>query len=281
MQDLARNILRERDKFKFQMGGPESELETSHRTGIALDKLKLLLTVFEKVSSLDERFGDSTTSLLDILLEEEPSDPAIAAENASLRAILFDMIGQLDERSAKVITLRFGLGHDDAMTLEEIGSLFDVTRERIRQIESKALKKLCHPIRMEKLALYVGDYFEVKQSLSSGGQPGAVTIERAKHHGAGEPRQSVAEGLEIVHQDLDESALSVPPAETSVITHERRLFDLLEEARALGLSVEEQPSGDGRIHVLLPAQPDARVSKVARRMVEIGFTLLSGTTYVK
>ncbi|MNV78053.1 hypothetical protein D3C71_1715220 [compost metagenome] len=108
-----------------------------------------------------------------------------------------------------------------------------------------------------------------------------VTIERAKHHGAGEPRQSVAEGLEIVHQVLDESALSEPPVETSVIPHERRLFDLLEEARALGLRVEEQPSGDGRIHVLLPAQPDARVSKVARRMVDIGFTLLSGTTYVK
>ncbi|WP_414913188.1 sigma-70 family RNA polymerase sigma factor [Pseudomonas sp. IT-P258] len=245
MQDLARSILRERDKFEFQMGGAESERETSHRTGIALDKLKLLLTVFEKVSSLDERFGGSTTSLLDILLEEEPSDPAIAAENASLRAILLDMIGELDERSAKVITLRFGLGPDDAMTLEEIGSLFDVTRERIRQIESKALRKLCHPIRMEKLALYVGDYFEVKQSLSSGDQPGAVTTECAKHHGAGEPRQSVAEGLENVHQVLDESALSEPPAETSVIPHERRLFDPLEEARALGLRVEEQPSGDG------------------------------------
>ncbi len=281
MQDLARNILRERDKFEFQMGRPESERETSHRTGIALDKLKLLLTVFEKVSSLDDRFADSSTSLLDILLEEEPSDPAIAAEEASLRAILIDMIGELDERSAKVITLRFGLGQDDAMTLEEIGFLFDVTRERIRQIESKALKKLCHPIRMEKLALYVGDYFEVQQSFSSGDQPGEVTTERTKHHGAGESRQSVAEDLENVHQVLDEPALCEPPTDTSAIPHERRLFDLLDEARALGLSVEEQPSGDGRIHVLLPAQPNARVRKVARRMVDIGFTLLSGTTYVK
>jgi RNA polymerase primary sigma factor len=281
MQDLARNILRERDKFEFQMGEPESERETSHRTEIGLDKLKLLLTVFEKVSSLDERVEGSTISLLDILMEEEPSDPAIAAENASLRAILLDMIGELDERSAKVITLRFGLGQDDAMTLEEIGFLFDVTRERIRQIESKALKKLCHPIRMEKLALYVGDYFEVKQPPSSGDQLGAVTTERAKHHGADEPHQSVAESLEIIHQVLDESALFESPEETSVIPQERRLFDLLDEARALGLSVEEQPSGDGRIHVLLPAQPDARVRKVARRMVDIGFTLLSGTTYVK
>ncbi len=281
MQDLARSILRERDKFEFQRGGAESERETSHRTGIALDKLKLLLTVFEKVSSLDERFEGSTTSLLDILMEEEPSDPAIAAENASLRAILLDMIGELDERSAKVITLRFGLCQDDAMTLEEIGLLFDVTRERIRQIESKALKKLCHPIRMEKLILYVGDYFEVKQSLSSGDQSGEVITGRAKNFGANEPPHSVAESLEIIHQILDEPALSESQEETSVIPQEGRLFDLLNEARALGLSVEEQPSGDGRIHVLLPAQQDAQVRKVARRMVDIGFSLLSGTTYVK
>lgn len=281
MQNLARNILREREKFEFQMGGAESERETSHRTGIALDKLKLLLTVFEKVSSLDEFFGDSTTSLLDMLMEEESSDPAIAAENASLRAILLDMIGELDDRSAKVINLRFGLGQDDAMTLEEIGAVFDVTRERIRQIESKALKKMCHPIRMEKLALYLGDYFEVKQPLYSEDQLKARTTECAKHHGAKEPRELVAESLESIHQVLDKSVLSESPEETNVIPQERRLFDLLAEARALGLSVEEQPSGDGRIHVSLPAQPDAQVRKVSRRMVDIGFTLLSGTTYVK
>lgn len=281
MQELARNILRERDKFEFQMGGAESERETSHRTGIGLDKLKLLFTVFEKVSSLDERVEGSAISLLDILLEEEPSDPAIAAENSSLRAILLDMLGELDERSAKVISLRFGLGEEDAMTLEEIGSLFDVTRERIRQIESKALKKLCHPLRMEKLVLYVGDYFEMKQSLSLGDQPEADTTERAKRDGKGESRKSFAEGRGVVPQVRDESALSESPVETNVLPHERRLFDLLDEARALGLSVEEQRSGDRRIHVLLPSQPDAQVRKVARRMVDIGFRLLSGNTYVK
>lgn len=179
MQELARNIVRERDKFKFKLGLPESERETSHRTGIALDKLKLLLTVFEKISSLDEWFEESSDSLLDSLLEEEPSDPAIAAEHASLRAILTEMIGELDERSAKVINLRFGFGQDDAMTLEEVGSLFDVTRERIRQIESKALKKLCHPLRKEKLVLYVGDYFEMKKPLPSDEQSEKVTDERS------------------------------------------------------------------------------------------------------
>lgn len=281
MQSLARNTLRERDEFEAEMGRPETERETSHRTGIALDKLKLLLTVFEKVSSLDEHVAGSSISLLDFLQEEEPSDPAIAAEVASLRAILLDMIGELDERSAEVITLRFGLGQDEAMTLEEIGLRFDLTRERIRQIESKALKKLCHPIRKEKLALYVGDYFEIKQPLSSEVQSEEATARGSKHLGTGEPHQPVSEDLEVAHQVLNKPALSESPVEASAARHEGQLSDLLDEARALGLSVEEPHSGDCRIHVLLPAQPDARVRKIARRMVDIGFTLLSGTTYVK
>lgn len=171
MQELARKTLRDRDEFEAEIGRAETERETSQRTGISLDKLKLLLTVFEEVSSLDDFAGDFEHSLIDSLPEEQSSDPAIAAEVASLRTILLDMICALDERSAEVILLRFGFGHEDAMTLEEIGLRFAVTRERIRQIESKALKKLSSQVRKEKLALYVGDYFEVKRPLSQTVQP--------------------------------------------------------------------------------------------------------------
>lgn len=171
MQELARKTLRERDEFEAEIGRAETERETSQRTGISLDKLKLLLTVFEEVSSLDEFAADFEHSLIDSLPEEQSSDPAIAAEASSLRTILLDMICALDERSAEVILLRFGFGHEDAMTLEEIGLRFAVTRERIRQIESKALKKLSSQVRKEKLALYVGDYFEVTRPLSQTVQP--------------------------------------------------------------------------------------------------------------
>lgn len=280
MQDLARKTLRERDKFEAVIGRPETESETSQRTGIALEKLKRLLTVFEKIGSLDECAAGSEVSLLDSLLEEESSDPAIAAEVASLRAVLLDMIGTLDERSAEVIILRFGLGQEDAMTLEEIGLRFDVTRERIRQIESKALNKLSSPLRKEKLALYVGDNFEVKQLRLQVVQSEAAD-QGAEPPGTGSRRQLLTEDSEAVHQLSDKPALYVPPLEAIAIRHGGLLTDLLNEARALGLSVEEDRSGDGRIHVLLPAQPDARVRRVARRMVDVGFTLLSGTTYVK
>lgn len=72
------------------------------------------------------------------------------------------MIGELKEREGEIVTLRFGLGDEDPMTLEEVGQRFDVTRERIRQIEAKALRRLAHPTRKEILAVYMGDGFGIK-----------------------------------------------------------------------------------------------------------------------
>ncbi|WP_148049356.1 sigma-70 family RNA polymerase sigma factor [Pseudomonas sp. AF76] len=163
MHQLAWKTMRERDEFEDGIGRPETIRETAQRTGIAFDKLKLLFSSCERVSSLDEPLADSNVSLLDSLPENQPSDPAIAAEVASLRTILLDMIDELDKRSADVILLRFGLGQEEAMTLEEVGLRFNVTRERIRQIEAKALTKLSNPFRKEKLILYMGDHFEIKQ----------------------------------------------------------------------------------------------------------------------
>jgi RNA polymerase primary sigma factor len=273
MQELARKTLRERDEFEAETGRPETERETSQRTGIAIDKIKLLLTVFEKIGSLDECAAGSEVTLLDTLFEEESSDPAIEVEAASLRAVLLDMVAELGERSAGVITLRFGLGQEDAMTLEEIGLRFDVTRERIRQIESKALNKLSSPLRKEKLALYMGDSFEVKQPLPRVIQPGTIagqSAERGRRH-----------KLLTAGSDSDKPPFYVSSMEAIAVHHGGLLADLLDEARALGLSVEEDCSGDGKTHVSLPAQPDGREQEIARRLVSAGFTLLSGTTYVK
>lgn len=283
MQDLVRSMLHERDEFEAKTGRPETERETSRRTGIALDKLKLLLTVSEKVSSLDANLEGTSESLLDFLPEEESSDPAVAAEAASLRAVLVGMIGELDERSAEVITLRFGFGLDldEAMTLEEIGLRFDVTRERIRQIESKALKKLRHPIRMAKLALFLGDYLGLKEAPCPESRSEEVAVKTTENSSAVEPHRSVHEGLESAHQVLSKSLGSEFQVAVNGSQLNIQLTDLLNEVRALGISVEEEGSDDRRIHISLPTQPDARVRKVARRMIDVGFTLLSGTTYVK
>lgn len=241
MQSLARSTLHERDKFEAKIGRSETERETSNRTGIALDKLKLLLTVSEKVTSLDVHVEGTSAPLLDFLLEEESSDPAMIAESASLRAILLDMIGELDERSAQVITLRFGFGQglDEAMTLEEIGLRFDVTRERIRQIESKALQKLRHPMRMDKLALYLGEHFEVKEILYPEATSKKAMVQSIENLSQVKPHRSGPKDLASAHQVFSKDAVSLSRAAASAAPLNAQLSDLANEARALGITVED------------------------------------------
>jgi RNA polymerase primary sigma factor len=77
------------------------------------------------------------------------------------------MVGELKEREGEVVTLRFGLGDEDPMTLEEVGQRFEVTRERIRQIEAKALRRLSHATRKDVLAVYMGEGREKKWGKTS------------------------------------------------------------------------------------------------------------------
>mgnify|MGYP000874260921 CR=1 FL=1 len=142
MHDSVRKLLREREAFEAREGRPESEHEIALRTGIPQAKVAHLLSVLEDIASLDERDAEAGLPRGDLLIDEASPDPAAVMEAESLRRTLAGMVGNLDERAAKVISLRFGLAGDDAMTLEEVGLRFDVTRERIRQIESKALGKL-------------------------------------------------------------------------------------------------------------------------------------------
>lgn len=304
----ARKILRERKEFEDRTGHPEAEKETSRRTGIPLDKVRFLLNTFADIASLDDTNHDLWLSPLESLPDSKPSDPALAVEATSLRTTLLYMIRELDERSEKVITLRFGLEGEEAMTLEEVGRGFDVTRERIRQIESKALKKLSSPSRKEKLSVYMGEDFEFPSPAptvprESPAPPSARKTARkvapppptptAPHEPSEAPssRKATREVVEVpllrqstfraTPQSHEKPTSSKSPAEAISARHEEELSFLLEEARAMGLSVEDSRSEGGQVLVSLPAQPDVQVRKIIRRMTAAGFTLLFGTTYIR
>lgn len=158
VQETARKILRERIEVELQLGRPEREVETARRIGMPLSKTRLLLSLFDDAESLDEMDPGTGLSRADLIVDSHATDPAELAERASLRVTLLGMLDELDERSRKVIVLRFGLGDQDAMTLEEVGRFFGLTRERIRQIESKAMKKLSHEKRRAILAPFIGEF---------------------------------------------------------------------------------------------------------------------------
>lgn len=155
MHDTVRRMERERDEFEAHAGRPEMLEETAHRMGLAVWKARRILKLSEGTGSLDELDVETGLPFGEGLPGPESEDPCLRAEAMSLRSTLLGMIGELKEREGEIITLRFGLGDEDPMTLEELGQRFDVTRERIRQIEAKALRRLSHPTRKELLAAYM------------------------------------------------------------------------------------------------------------------------------
>lgn len=157
LHETVRKIQRERQSFGIREGRWEAEREISKRTGIPLAKLGYFLGLLDDISSLDELDLETGLPRADLLMDSAASDPAGTADAEALRETIVKMVRELDERSAKVITLRFGLGGEDAMTLEEVGHRFDVTRERIRQIEVKAMDKLSYVTRKVILAPFMSD----------------------------------------------------------------------------------------------------------------------------
>lgn len=116
------------------------------------EKVKEVLRVAQDPVSLETPVGEEEDSqLADFIADSEASAPADAASQTLLKEQLLDVLKTLTEREEKVLKLRFGLVDGNARTLEEVGKEFDVTRERIRQIEAKALRKLRHPTRYNRL----------------------------------------------------------------------------------------------------------------------------------
>lgn len=147
LQDAGWKLMQSREEEFKRTGQVESEIRTSERTGLPLSKVRTMISQFEEAVSMEDPcipihdLDDIHERLTDL----ESCD---AMENAVLRQQIVFTLASLDEKAREVITCRFGLNGNDAMTLEEIGNEFGVTRERIRQIEAKALQKLKHHPRL-------------------------------------------------------------------------------------------------------------------------------------
>ncbi len=126
--------------------------EIAAELSMPVDKVREIMRVAQEPVSLETPIGEEEDSHLgDFIPDDEAPAPAEAASHTLLKEQLDDVLTSLTEREAKVLRLRFGLDDGRPRTLEEVGKEFDVTRERIRQIEAKALRKLRHPSRSKKL----------------------------------------------------------------------------------------------------------------------------------
>jgi RNA polymerase primary sigma factor len=139
-----------------QMGREPSTEEIAKKMGVSLEHLQKILRITKKPISLETPIGEEEDSRLEDFIEDKKSlSPQDAAINSNLVKQTQKVLSTLNKREEKILRMRFGIGENHDYTLEEVGRDFHVTRERIRQIEAKALRKLKHSRRAEKLKSFV------------------------------------------------------------------------------------------------------------------------------
>ena len=156
MVETINRLIRTSRQLLQEMGREPSAEEVAARMDMPVDRVREILKISQEPVSLETPIGEEEDSHLgDFIQDDNVPVPADAAAFTLLKEQLVEVLGTLTEREQKVLRLRFGLDDGRARTLEEVGKEFNVTRERIRQIEAKALRKLRHPSRSRKLKDYL------------------------------------------------------------------------------------------------------------------------------
>ena len=156
MVETINRLIRTSRHLLQQLGREPSPEEIAQEMDISVEKVMEIQKIAQDPVSLETPIGEEDDSHLgDFIQDEDSPAPHDAASYTLLREQLEEVMNTLTPREAKVLKLRFGLEDGKARTLEEVGKEFDVTRERIRQIEAKALRKLRHPSRSKKLRDYM------------------------------------------------------------------------------------------------------------------------------
>jgi len=156
MVETINKLMRVERQLLQDLGRQPTPAEIAAEMGIEEDKVREIQKIAQEPVSLETPIGEEEDSHLgDFIPDEEALAPAEAASMLLLKEQLEDVLDTLTDREEEVLRLRFGLDDGKARTLEEVGRVFGVTRERIRQIEAKALRKLRHPSRSKKLKDYL------------------------------------------------------------------------------------------------------------------------------
>jgi RNA polymerase primary sigma factor len=156
MVETINKLYRTSRRLMQELGREPTPEEIGGELEIEPDRVREIFKIAQEVTSLEAPVGEDQESFLgDFIPDESQLSPVDAASKQLLKNHLDEVLATLTDREARVLKLRFGLEGSKQMTLEEVGKVFGVTRERIRQIEAKALRKLKHPSRRKKLQDYL------------------------------------------------------------------------------------------------------------------------------
>lgn len=158
MVETINKLARVQRQLTLELNREPSEQELAKKMNMSVEKVRDIYKISQEPVSLETPIGEEDDSHLgDFIKDERNMSPEEYATNEMLKDEISEVLLTLTEREEKVIRLRFGLEDGKSRTLEEVGQMFGVTRERIRQIEAKALRKLRHPSRSRKLKDYLTD----------------------------------------------------------------------------------------------------------------------------
>ena len=156
MTETINKIIRVSRLFVQEYGREPSAQEIAKQMRIPISKVKEILKISQVPISLQTPIGDEgDTNFGDFIEDKKAVSPANATLHSMLKEEIGSVLETLDERERKILELRFGIHDGTSRTLEEVGSEFNVTRERVRQIESKALRKLRHPTRSRRIKAFL------------------------------------------------------------------------------------------------------------------------------
>jgi RNA polymerase primary sigma factor len=149
LRNAARRILQATGR------GPTVQ-EVADEAGLSVPDTRRILKISKRPISLDRPVGDSEDSFFGDFIEDATAEsPVLTASDGMLKDKIESVLGTLTHREKEIVKLRYGIGNGYTYTLEEVGRIFNVTRERVRQIEAKAIRKLQHPVRARKLEGFV------------------------------------------------------------------------------------------------------------------------------
>jgi RNA polymerase primary sigma factor len=156
MIEALNKIVRTSRQMLHEIGREPTPQELAEKLGMRLEKVRKVLKIAKEPISLETPIGDEEDSHLGDFIEDKNAVlPIDAAIQSNLRETTTRVLGSLTPREERVLRMRFGIGMNTDHTLEEVGQQFSVTRERIRQIEAKALRKLKHPSRSRVLRSFL------------------------------------------------------------------------------------------------------------------------------
>lgn len=287
-------ILRESDEMERSTGRRPTVGELAERLSIPPGKVAVLLTRMEEPIPIDES-GPAGIPPAELVEDAASPDPFITTAHDSLRGTIARMLLELDERTAKVLSFRYGLDGNDPLTLEEIGKIVGVTRERIRQIEAKGLRKLSRPANTAILSTFLD---EVRQRQEQRNGKSTKAAENRASDDATGPTDS--SGPFVGKPGRSESCMDAPerrkesspttkakaviPSPIGEIVERLEPKDLvlvIATARELGIPVEDRRRSGGDLLIRLAKPIDGKSRRLARKLIWMGFKYWPGIGYCK